>query len=113
MYHLQQKYSIFSKVQLNFFLSRERVEGKRCMSTEGSSVQDSSQQSCTSGPKVNGGSLVYSRWGPHMIGEGLVNDTTPASEAEGCQHSQVESCEQSELSVAGIQILLPWKLLGF
>ena len=58
------------------FLSREKVEGERCMSAEGSSVKGSSQQSSTSGPKVKGGGPLFSGPGPLIMG-GLVNDTTP------------------------------------
>ena len=59
------------------FLSREKIEGDRCMSAEGSSVKGSSQQSSTSFPKVKGGGPLFSGPGPLITG-GLVNDTTPA-----------------------------------
>ena len=56
------------------FLSREKFEGERCMSAEGSSVKGSSQQSSTSFPKVKGGGPLFS--GPGLlIAGGLVNDT--------------------------------------
>ena len=42
------------------FLSGETVEGERCMSAEGLSVKDSSQQSSTFGPKVKGGGPFFS-----------------------------------------------------
>ena len=42
------------------FLSREKIEGERCMSAEGSSVKGSSQQSSASFPKVKGGGLLFS-----------------------------------------------------
>ena len=58
------------------FLSREKVEGERCMSAEGSSVKGSSQQGSTSGPKVKGGGPLFSGPGP-LIKGGLVNNTTP------------------------------------
>ena len=45
------------------------------MSTEGSSVKGSSQQSSTSFPKIKGGGPLFSGLGP-LIMEGLVNDTT-------------------------------------
>ena len=60
------------------FLSREKIEGERCMSAEGSIVKGSSQQSSTSFPKVKGGDLLFSGLGPLITG-GLVNDTTPVS----------------------------------
>ena len=41
------------------FLSGEKMEGKRCMSAEGSSVKGSSQQSSTSFPKVKGGGHYF------------------------------------------------------
>ena len=59
------------------FLSREKIEGERCMSPEGSSVKGSSHQSSTSFPKVKGGGPLFSGPGPLITG-GLVNDTTPA-----------------------------------
>ena len=59
------------------FLSREKLEGERCMSAEGSSVKGSSQQSSTSFPKVKGGGPLFSGPGLLITG-GLVNDTTPA-----------------------------------
>ena len=58
------------------FLSREKLEGERCMSAEGSSVKGSSQQSSTSFPKVKGGGPLFSGPGLLITGE-LVNDTTP------------------------------------
>ena len=60
------------------FLAREKVEGERCMSAEGSSVKGSSKQSSTSGPKVKGGGPLFSDLGPLNMGGGLVNDTTLA-----------------------------------
>ena len=54
------------------FLSRENIEGERCMSAEGSSVKSS-----TSFPKVKGGGPLFSGPGPLITG-GLVNDTSPA-----------------------------------
>ena len=52
------------------FLSRERIEGERCMSAEGSSVKGSSQQSSTSFPKVKGGGPIIFRPGPTYYGGG-------------------------------------------
>ena len=46
------------------FLSREKIEGERCMTAEGSSVKGSSQQSSTSFPKVKGGGPLFSGPGP-------------------------------------------------
>ena len=60
------------------FLSREKIEGGRCMSAEDSSVKGSSQQSSTSFPKVKGGGPLFLGPGPLITG-GLVNDTTPAT----------------------------------
>ena len=60
------------------FLPREKLEGERCMSAEGSSVKGSSQQSSTSFPKVKGGGPLFSGPGPLITG-GLVNDTTPGN----------------------------------
>ena len=57
-------------------LSREKLEGERCMSAEGSSVKGSSQQSSTSFPKVKGWGPLFSGLGLLITG-GLVNDTTP------------------------------------
>ena len=71
MYHLQQKYSIFLKVQLKMFLSGKKVEGEK------SSVKGSSQQSSIPGPKVKGGGPLFSGRGPFIMRVGLVNDTTP------------------------------------
>ena len=45
------------------FLLREKIEGERCMSAEGSNVKGSSQQSSTSFPKVKGGGLYIFRPG--------------------------------------------------
>ena len=59
------------------FLSGEKVEGERCMSTEGSSVKGSSQQSSTSSPKVEGGAHYFQARAHLLWGGGLVNDTTP------------------------------------
>ena len=63
------------------FLSGEKVEGERCMSS-GSSVKGSSQQSSTSGPKVKEGAHYFQAQA-HLLwgggGGGLVNDTTPVS----------------------------------
>ena len=57
------------------------------MSAEGSSVKGSSQQSCTSFPKVKGGGPLFSGQGPLITG-GLVNDTTPAFLCRcRCRHS--------------------------
>ena len=55
-------------------------------------------------------SVVFSGADPGF-GQGGV----PGSEAESCRCSEVESCEQSEQIVAGVQGPLkgPWKLLGF
>ena len=50
------------------FLSRERIEGERCMSAEGSSVKGSSQQSSASFPKVKGGGPLFSGLGPLITG---------------------------------------------
>ena len=62
------------------FLSEERLEGKKCISAQGSSVNGSSQQSSTSGPKVKRGGWLFSGWGPLIMGGwGLVKDTTPVS----------------------------------
>ena len=58
------------------FLSGDKIEGERCMSSEGSSVNGSTQQSSTSFPKVKGGGPLFSGQGPLITG-GLVNDTTP------------------------------------
>ena len=58
------------------FLSREKIEGERSMSAEGSSVKGSSYQSSTSFPKVKGEGPLFSGPGPLITG-GLVNDTTP------------------------------------
>ena len=58
------------------FLSREKIEGERYMSAEGSSVKGSGQQSSTSFPKVKGGGPLVSGPGPLITG-GLENDTTP------------------------------------
>ena len=58
------------------FLSREKIEGKRCMSDEGSSVKGSSQHSSTSFPKVKEGGPLFSGPGPLITG-GLVKETTP------------------------------------
>ena len=52
------------------FLSREKIEGQRCMSAEGSSVKGSSQQSSISFPKVKGGGPLFSGPGPLIIGGG-------------------------------------------
>ena len=41
------------------FLSREKVEGERCMSAEGLIVKDNSQQSSTSGPEIKGGACYF------------------------------------------------------
>ena len=56
------------------FLSREKIEGGRCMSAEDSSVKGSIQQSSTSGPKVKGGRPLFPGLGPLITG-GLVHDT--------------------------------------
>ena len=58
------------------FLSREKIEGERCMSAEDSSLKGSSQQSSISFPKVKGGGPLFSGPGPLITG-GLVNNTTP------------------------------------
>ena len=50
------------------FMSREKVEGERCMSAEGSSVKGSSQQSSTSFPKIKGGGPLFSGLGPLIMG---------------------------------------------
>ena len=60
------------------FLSGEKIEGERCMSTEGSGVNGSSQQSSTSFPGVKGGGPLFSGRGLLITG-GLVNDTTPVN----------------------------------
>ena len=54
------------------FLLGERVEEESCMSAEGSSVKNSSQQSSTSGPKVKGGGPLFSGPGPLIMGGGRV-----------------------------------------
>ena len=46
------------------------------------------------------GSRIWSRGGP-------------ASEAESCRHSRAYSCEQSELSVVGVQGLLEFLMLKY
>ena len=51
------------------FLSGEKIEGKRCMSAEGSSVEGSSPQSWTSFPKVKGGGH-YFQVSAHLLREG-------------------------------------------
>ena len=51
------------------FLSREKIEGGRCMSAEDSNVKGSSQQSSTSFPKVKGGGPLFSGPGPLITGE--------------------------------------------
>ena len=50
------------------FLLGEKIEGERCMSTEGSSVKGSSQQSSTSFPKVKGRGPLFSGLGPLIRG---------------------------------------------
>ena len=61
MYYLQQKNSIFSKVQLKIFLSGEKIE--REVACQGLSVKGSSQQSGTSGPKLREGAhLLWGDW---------------------------------------------------
>ena len=60
---------------MKIFLSREKIEGERFMSAEGSSVKGSSQQSSTSFPKVKGGGPLFSGLSPLITG-GLVSDTT-------------------------------------
>ena len=60
------------------FLLGEKIEGEKCMSAEGSSVEGSSQQRSTSLPKVKGGGPLFSGPGPLITG-GLVNNTTPVS----------------------------------
>ena len=52
------------------FLSREKLEGERCMSAEDSSVKGSSQQSSTSFPKVKGGAPLFSGQGLLVTGGG-------------------------------------------
>ena len=60
------------------FLRGEKVEDEKCISAQGSSVKDSSQESSTSGLKVKGGDPLFSGRGPLIMGGvGLVNDTTP------------------------------------
>ena len=58
------------------FLSGEKIKGERCVSAEGSSLKNSSQQSSTSFPRVKGGGPLFSGPSPLITG-GLVNDTTP------------------------------------
>ena len=58
------------------------------MSAEGSSVKGSSQQSCTSFPKVKGEGPLFSGRGPLITGGGgggLVNDTTPCVQHIGLE----------------------------
>ena len=50
------------------FLSKEKIEGERCISAEGSSVKGSSQQSSTSFPKVKGGGPLFSGPDPLITG---------------------------------------------
>ena len=53
------------------FLSGEKLEGEKCISAQGSSVKDSSQQSSTSGPKVKRGGPIIFRPGPTYYGGGV------------------------------------------
>ena len=69
-------FNIFKSIIENVSV-KEKVEGERCMSAEGSSLKGSSQQTSTSGPKVKGGGPLFSGRGPLIMG-GLVNDTTLA-----------------------------------
>ena len=50
------------------FLLGEKIKGERCISAEGSSVKDSSQQSSTSFPKVMGGGPLFSGPVPLITG---------------------------------------------